>query len=87
MAKVYVHVPGNEIDIQDLWVFLSVDSEGRKGIVASVLPNFGSAPMVTGSENLVAAMKDEAEKIAQLTGQPIELYRFRRDQEPLWRTP
>jgi hypothetical protein len=80
------HDPGNEIDIQDLFVFLSVDKEGRKGICGKIIPNLGSTPLITGQPRVVEIMKDFARQISAETGKNIQLYRFKRAPDVLWQT-
>lgn len=81
-----IHSPDNEIDIQDLFVFMSVDAEGRKGICAHIIPNLGSTPLVTGQPRVVELMKDFARQISKMTGKNIQLYRFKRVPDVLWQT-
>jgi|HubBroStandDraft_1064217.scaffolds.fasta_scaffold228570_2 hypothetical protein len=81
-----IHDPGNETDIADLFVFLSVDNLGRKGICAHILPNLGSTPLITGSPRVVELMKGMARELSAATGKPIQLYRFKRVPDVLWQT-
>jgi hypothetical protein len=81
-----VHSPDNEIDIQDIFVFMSVDSAGHKGICAHILPNLGSTPLITGQPRVVELMKGLAQEIAKATGMPVQLYRFKRAPDVLWQT-
>jgi hypothetical protein len=83
---VEIHDPGNEIDIADLFVFLSVDEQGRKGICAHILPNLGSTPLITGQPRVVEMMKDIARQLSEATGKNIQLYRFKRNPDVLWQT-
>jgi hypothetical protein len=71
--------PGNETRIDRVYVFLSVGSEGRNGIVASVLHHLGSTPLVTASPNVVEMMKPLAQEIAAKTGKPVGMFAFRRE--------
>lgn len=86
MDRIEIHDPGNEIDIQDLYAFLSVDEEGRQGICGTSLGSLGMTPLVTGKASLVQAMQDIARQISRETGKRVHLYRFRRDANPIWRT-
>jgi hypothetical protein len=83
---VEIHDPGNEIDITDLFVFLSVDEQGRKGICAHIMPNLGSTPLITGQPRVVEMMKGMARELSQQTGKNIQLYRFKRAPDVLWQT-
>jgi hypothetical protein len=84
--SVEIHNPGNEIDIKELFVFLSVDDQGCKGVCASFLPNFGSTPMISANYSFVEKMKTLAKQLSKETGMSIELYRFVRDEKPMWQT-
>jgi hypothetical protein len=75
---VEIHDPGNEIDITDLYVFLSVDEQGRKGICGHIIPDLGSTPLVTGQPRVVEMMKGFAREISQRT--------FKRAPDVLWQT-
>lgn len=77
--------PENEREIDELYVFCSVDDRGLRGIIAHVLPGLGSTPFVTGSPKAMEAMKPMARDIARQTGKRVVLYRFRRGDE-LWST-
>lgn len=81
-----IHDPGNVIDIQEVYIFLSVDELGRKGICASIIPNLGSTPLVTVNIRLLDAMKKLAEQMSLATGKQVQLYRFARDIDPIWET-
>jgi hypothetical protein len=80
-----IHNPPNERELDELFVFCSVDGNGMRGIVASILPGLGSTPFVTGSPTAVEAMKPMALEIARETGKRVELYRFTRG-PVLWAT-
>jgi hypothetical protein len=86
MATVEIHDPGQEIDINELFVFMSVDAQGHKGICAHILPDLGSTPLVTGQPRVVELMKGLAQDLAKGTGKPVQLYRFKRVPDVLWQT-
>ena len=79
------HTPPNDRELDELYVFCSVDDNGMRGVVAKILPGLGSTPFVTGSPKAVEAMKRMAGGIARQTGKRIVMYRFRRGEE-LWST-
>jgi hypothetical protein len=83
---VEIHDPGNESDIEDLFVFMSVDEQGRKGICGGMFPGLGATPMVTAKPNIVEMMKETAQQLSRATGKRIQLYRFRRAPDVLWQT-
>jgi len=85
MSDPIIHDPGNTDRLDEVYVFMSIDEEGRNGIVASILPELGSTPLVTGSRMAAKAMKPLAQEIAKLTGKPVGLFRFTRDAQ-LWQT-
>ena len=81
------HVPPNETKIERLYAFLSIDEEGRNGVVASILPGLGSTPLVTGSRTVAHKMIPMAEKVARESGRAIGLFVFQRvEGEELWRS-
>lgn len=49
MSEPVLHDPGNDKKIEEVFVFMSIDDQGRNGIVASILPGLGSTPLVTAS--------------------------------------
>ena len=80
----FVHDPGNTSELDELYVFCSVDDAGKRGIVAHILPNIGSTPFVTGSPTAMEALKPMARQIAKETGKRVTLYRFTREPDELW---
>jgi hypothetical protein len=85
LSEPFIHDPGNETAIEDVYVFMSIDEKGRNGIVASVLMGLGSTPLVTGSAKTAEKMKPLADGIARKTGRPVGLFRFKRSAQ-LWQT-
>lgn len=80
-----IHNPTNEIVIDELFAFMTEDAKGFNGIVAHVLPDLGTTPLVTGSRRTAEKMKPVAEAAARLSGQRVHLFRFKREGE-MWRS-
>lgn len=81
------HTPQNEAKIERLYAFLSVDEDGKNGIVAAALPGVGSTPMVTGKRSVAKGMIPFAQEVADRTGLTVSLYVFARvEGEELWRS-
>jgi hypothetical protein len=80
-----IHDPGNDIQIVEIFAFLSIDDKGRNGIVASMLPGLGSTPLVTGSAKTAETMKPIAAEVARRTGRTVGLFKFKRE-GMLWKT-
>lgn len=79
--------PPNETKIERLYAFLSVDGEGRNGVVASIVPGIGAAQMIFGKRELAHKMIPIAQQIAKKTGLDIGLYVFARvEGEDLWQS-
>jgi hypothetical protein len=78
MSEPIIHDPGNTHEIDEVYVFMSIDEQGRNGIVASILPRLGSTPLVTASEKVIAPMKAIAQEVAERTGKPVGLFLFKR---------
>ena len=85
MSEPLIHDPGNETEIDTLYAFMSIDEKGRHGIVAEILPNLGSTPLVTGSPKAVEYLKPVAQRMAKRTGKRVGLFRFKRDAQ-LWQS-
>jgi hypothetical protein len=82
-----IHDPGNETRIERLYAFMSVDEQGRNGIVAEILPQLGSTPLVTGKRSVAHSMIPIAQKVAKRTGKKVGLYVFARvEGEELWQS-
>jgi hypothetical protein len=80
-----IHVPKNEDRIDTVYAYLSIDEEGKNGIVAHIVENLGSTPLVTSKRRIAEKMKPIAELCAKETGKHIGLFVFdRRDGLPLW---
>jgi hypothetical protein len=79
--------PENEAKIDRLYAFMSVDADGKNGIIAHILPNLGSTPLVTGSRRVALKMIPMAEAVAKLTGKKVILYVFNRAESyDLWQS-
>jgi hypothetical protein len=72
--------PGNEDRIDRVYVFMSIDDEGRNGIVA-----MGTARLVIGSLHAAEIVKKFAQEVADQTGKPVGMFAFRRETQ-LWQT-
>lgn len=81
--RVGIHDPENVERISELYVFLSIDEEGRNGIVATMMHGLGSTPLITARPRLAEVMKATALALAKKTSKRIGLYRFDRG-ELLW---
>jgi hypothetical protein len=81
-----IHDPGNETQIGEVFVFMSIDDKGKNGIVASIYPALGaSGPLVTSSAGVAEYMKGLAQEVADRTGKRVGMFRFVRDGQ-LWRS-
>jgi hypothetical protein len=85
MTEPLIHDPGNETQIGEVFVFMSIDAKGRNGIVAEILHGLGSTPLVTGSCKTAEMMKPLAEAVARRTGKTVGLFRFVR-KGMVWKT-
>lgn len=79
-----IHDPANETVIDTVYAFMSIDDEGRNGIVAYLMPGLGTTPLVTGKPTVVEAMKPLAEKVALATSKRVGLFAFSRMSGPIW---
>ena len=84
MSEPILHTPDNETEIDTLYAFMSIDTEGRHGIVAEILPDLGSTPLVTALPNVAEKMKPLAQQIARKTGKRVGLFRFKREAQVWW---
>ena len=80
-----IHDPGNETKIEHLYAFMSIDEQGRHGIVAEMIPGLGTTTLVTASPKGVEIMKKLAQEVAKRTGKPVGMFAFRRETQ-LWQT-
>jgi hypothetical protein len=85
MTEPLIHDPGNDTQIGEVFVFMSIDEKGRNGIVASILPGLGSTPLVTASPRVAETMKKLAAEVARRTGKPVGMFRFVRE-GMIWKT-
>ena len=84
MSEPLIHDPGNETEIDTLYAFLSIDAEGRNGLVASVVSSIGAALLVTASPQNAETMKAFAQEVARKTGKRVGLFRFKREAQVWW---
>jgi hypothetical protein len=73
-----ISTPPNEKVIDEVWIGLSEDPDGKNGICAIILEGFGGTPMVTASERVLQVFRAKAPWCAQQTGKPIKIYKFTR---------
>jgi hypothetical protein len=73
-----IHSPPNERPIDEIYVFMSTDENGNHGILASILPNLGSTPLLTGSARAAEALKPIAAEVARASKKKIGLFKFKR---------
>jgi hypothetical protein len=80
-----IHDPGNATEIEHVYVFMSIDAEGRNGIVGGPMPGLGNfVQFVTASPKVVEMMKKAAEQLAKETGKPIGMFAFKRETQLWW---
>ena len=80
-----LHDPGNDHAIDELFVFMSIDDQGRHGILGGMMAGMGSIPLITGEAKIVEMMKPIAESVAKRSGKNVGLFKFKRD-ELIWET-
>lgn len=70
-----IHDPGQERPVNELWVYLAVDSNGNEGICG--MPLLGTTlPMVFGYERVALKFTFTAEQIAKASGKAVKLVKF-----------
>jgi hypothetical protein len=74
----FIHKPKNEKVIDEVWIGLSQDADGKNGIIAAMTPGVGVTPMVTGSEKGLPHFRQLAEVVAKDTGSVVKIYKFTR---------
>jgi len=85
MSEPTIHDPGNETEIEFVYAFMSIDEQGRHGIVAEILPGMGMTPLVFGKRELAHRMIPLAQQIADKTGKAVGLFAFKRSHQ-LWQS-
>ena len=61
--------------IEDIWLFVSVGHDGDEGVCAFQVAD-GWMPMVAADEKRLEQLKPIAARLAQSTGQTVQLKRF-----------
>jgi hypothetical protein len=72
-----VHSPNARV-IDEVWIGMSEDDDGKNGIVATIVPGFGGTPMVTSSQKVLDYFKQTAGTLSVEIGRRIKIYRFTR---------
>lgn len=62
--------------IDSLWAFTVVDDDDTEGIIAQVLPDVGTAPLVGADLARVRSLMPYAQLVATRTGKPVSLVHF-----------
>jgi hypothetical protein len=75
---VRAHKPPNEHVIDEVWVGLSEDPDGKNGICAWVAPGIGRTSMLTASKKVLEYFKQTAVTVAVATDARVKIYRFTR---------
>lgn len=73
------HNPKNEQVLDEIYVFVSEDADGKRGLLAGVLPVLGATILVTGSPRVLDVYRQIAQKIAaKAPDKKMRLYRYTR---------
>lgn len=76
-----MHSPDNELEhIDQLWVFVSVDEQGRERIMGAHVDNKWFQ-LATSNPRVLEKMKPLAKQVATMTGKRYKLLRFARVEE------
>jgi hypothetical protein len=82
MVEPFIHAPENERRIDELFVFLSIDGEGRNGvcaeIVAPLVAPLGAVQLVTASPRIAEYYKKLAADLARRSGKRVGMFTFKR---------
>jgi hypothetical protein len=73
-----LHKPPNERVIDEVWIGMSEDADGKNGIIATAIPGFGGTPMVTSSQRILRLFKEQIAALAKMSDSRIKVYRFTR---------
>lgn len=71
-----IHDPGNFMVIDELYVGMGEDPDGKNGIIGMFVPGLGATPMVSASKNVLEQMKKQAVEASKQTDRRIVIYRF-----------
>jgi hypothetical protein len=88
-TDVIVETPPNDAPAMDeVWVWVSRDKEGRENVCGSLIGSIGTQPLMTGNPRIFELMRPLAQELrahAEATGRTIHLLRFSARQEiPEW---
>lgn len=62
--------------IEELWMWMAVETDGSEGIVATIIPGLGVTPFVGADKERIHSFRDEAVRAARARGITIKLVRF-----------
>lgn len=73
-----VHDPGNTKPLTELYVFVSVDSNGNEGILGAPLPGIqGTMPLVAMSKQLAMnVLRPIAKEMGERSGKKVKLLKL-----------
>lgn len=66
-------------DIENIYVVIAIDADGREGIITQTIPGVGSLPLLTTDTNLSPALAQQASRLAADVakhGKTLELRRY-----------
>lgn len=73
---VEIRKPANVKVIDEVWIGMSEDADGKNGIVAAYAPGIGGTPMLTASEKVLELFKRQAGDAGRFTDTHVKIYRF-----------
>lgn len=80
-APFLLHSPDNELEhIDQLWAFISLDEQGREGIMGAMVDERWFM-LATGNPRVLEQMKPLAKQVAAMAGKSYKLLRFARVEE------
>ena len=72
-----LHHPKNELRIDAIWAFVSVDEDGNEGVIAASLPGLpGLTPLIAADERRLASIRTIAQMVVDTFGKPARLIKM-----------
>jgi hypothetical protein len=68
--------PNTQPRIDEMWVYVSIDSDGNEGVVGSYVPGSGWVPLMATDPQRLELIRPMALAVARQSGMRIRLVKF-----------
>jgi hypothetical protein len=79
-----LQLPNTQGEIRECWAFVSRDSDGKEGVVGSIVGTLGMQPLMSSSWARIESFMPYAHKIREMSPFEVKLVKFIKYEEVDW---